>query len=103
MQVFVGSIPKNPMVINVFDDAFSPVELDATQVTLLMQSPTGSAIPMDDKGVLTTDGNQLKFKLTESVFTHAGDYTLQIKISDGESVDYTTQATIEVFPSLEQN
>lgn len=100
---YVGAIPSRPVRFRVMESGGTPINVDETSfpdVNIRMKGSNNEEIDLGDGELvrsLPVEGEITFFWPPYSVFTHSGEYVLQLElVGAGGSVDYTSEATIYV-------
>lgn len=104
---FVGQVPGRPMVLNITDDAGNQVDLtDYTTVELRITNSRGQAVDTAQGflSIVVPAAGQVQYVWpSASLFTAAGDYTFQLVLGDGATVqDMTVIGEFEVRRPLQE-
>lgn len=102
---FVGQIPKFAIVMTVKDpDSNAAKNLSSfNSVEVRLEGPGGNSIDTTAGTAIISDAlnGEVTYSFpSTSLFDKPGDYQLQLKLTDGTFIDYTTAVTFEVLRTV---
>lgn len=101
-QYWKDQIPAKPLSIQVKSQSGVDYDLSGyTTVEVKMVGSNNEEIDLAGSTIIDTNKNEGKIKFVwptdRSLFTSAGDYVLQLKLSGTNKIDFTSTHTIRVF------
>lgn len=99
LEYVVNSVPVEPLAFRVYDETgFSPRSLSAyTGAQVVVTGPDGVLRTGGTAAITDSAGGKVTYTWpSTTLFDIAGDYQVQLKLTNGAAADYTTPRKIVV-------
>jgi len=100
---YIGQVPVETIVFTVKDERAIVRNLNAyTGAAVLFEAPDGTSRTTGSAVISNSANGMVTFTFgNTSIFDQVGDYSIQLKLTNGSKADYCDPAIIRVVESLE--